>query len=508
MFNRRERSRSKSPNNSYDYDAHSLSDSLSVSVFGPSPNNASKKKSKNNVNNNNIINNDQNMMNSEVESSVQPKRKRYTLLEKKQLVEKYKSIKLSDPNRGIRSIASELNVPRSCLQDWCNKYKCFKDKVDLENKYRLEGAGRTPESVTVDDVLVKWVSLMRRLGIALSTNEIIIKLMELDKKQINKGFRVLQIWSLTFLRKFAFCIRRSSAVGQKLRENNREAYNKFFETLFSLRKNLGESKGYGNIFNMDEIPIYFNLVSKNEVVQIGERYVNTIKQYAEGIKISVMLCVSASGDKLPPLVLFRGKNNEYTENLLRKLTMNKSHEIYAICCEENWADRQGYIFWLKNVFFPYKLNDEKYQKILVTDRGVMEYEDDFINWFNKNNSKYVLIPPGLTKVIQPLDMSISEKFRRRMLYWDIDFKLNNQYIRRQTEEEIIDEVIELWYDDNFITREEIIKGFKNTGIGSEIQDFKEKYDYEISDNILDSNDGEGEYLDNMINDVDNKIYIY
>ena len=50
------------------------------------------------------------------------------------VVEKYKSIKLTDPNRGIRSIASELDVPRSCLQDWCKKYKCFKDKVDLENK--------------------------------------------------------------------------------------------------------------------------------------------------------------------------------------------------------------------------------------------------------------------------------------------------------------------------------------------------------------------------------------
>ena len=503
IFNQRERSRSKSPNNSFEYDNHSLSDSFSTSVFGPNADNNSKKKPKNK----NIINND--LMNSEAASSIQQKRKRYTLLEKKQLVEKYKSIKLSDPNRGIRSIASELNVPRSCLQDWCNKYKCFKDKVDLENKYRLEGAGRNPESITVDDVLIKWVSLMRRLGIALSTNEIIIKLMELDKKQINKGFRVLQIWSLSFLKKFSFCIRRSSVVGQKLKENNREAYNNFFGTLFSLRKNLGESEGYGNIFNMDEIPIYLNLVSKNEVVQIGERYVNTIKQYSEGIKISVMLCVSALGDKLPPLVLFRGKNNEYTENVLRKLTSSKKHEIYALCCEENWGDRQAYIFWLKNIFFPYKLNDEKYQKILVLDRGVTEYEDDFINWFNKNNSKYVLIPPGLTKVVQPLDMSITDKFRRRMLYWDVDFKLNNQYIRRQTEEEIIDQVLDIWYDDNFITREEIIKGFQDTGIGAEIKNFKEKYDDEISESIWDSQDDYGDsMIDNLVNDVDNKIYIY
>ena len=133
-------------------------------------------------------------------------------------------------------------------------------------------------------------------------------------------------------------------------ESLRDAYNKFFRTLYSLRKNLGESEGYGNLFNMDEIPIYFDLVSKNEGIKIGERYINTLRQYPEGIKFSVMLCVSATGEKLPPMVLFKGKNNEYTEKVLKKLTINKSREIYALCCETDWADRTAYIYWLRKGF--------------------------------------------------------------------------------------------------------------------------------------------------------------
>ena len=260
---------------------------------------------------------------------------------------------------------------------------------------------------------------------------------------------------------------------------------------------------------MDEIPIYFDLVSKNEVIKIGERYINTLRQYPEGIKFSVMLCVSATGEKLPPMVLFKGKNNEYTEKVLKKLTMNKSREIYALCCETDWADRTAYIYWLRNVFFPFQLSDPKYQKILILDRGTTNYEDDYINWFNKNNSKYVLIPPGLTKIVQPLDVSITEKFRQRLMYWDVDFKLCNQYVRRQTEEEIIDAVLELWYNENFITRDEIIKSFKNTGIADEVGNFSEKYDYEISENIMDSNDENGDVpFDKIGNDNDDKIYIY
>ena len=226
MFNRRERSRSRSQKSNSINNSRSESDSLSLSLFGTSlkVNRNKKSKKKEDIK---IENNPENGI-KEASPQTQSinKRKKYTLFEKKQLVEKYKSIKLTDPNRGIRSIAAELDVPRSCLQDWCKKYKCFKDKVDLENKYRLEGAGRNPDTMTVEDTLIKWVCEMKRLDIGLSTDEIILKLIELDKKQANKSFRVLQIWSLSFLKRYSFCIRRSSVIGQKLKENNRDAYNK------------------------------------------------------------------------------------------------------------------------------------------------------------------------------------------------------------------------------------------------------------------------------------------
>ena len=490
MLKQRERSRSNSIN-----DSRSLSDSISLSLFEESTKNKNSKKN-----------------NQEANTQSINKRKKYTLYEKKQLVERYKSIKLSDPNRGIRSIAAELEVPRSCLQDWTKKYKCFKDKLDLENKYRLEGAGRNPDTINIEEILIKWVCELRRLNIALSTDEIILKLMELDQKQVNKSFRVLQVWCLSFLKRYSFCIKRSSVVGQKLKENNRDGYNKFFRTLYSLRKNLGECEGYANLFNMDEIPIYFNLISKNEVAKIGERYVNVIRQYSEGIKFSVILCISAIGEKLPPLIVFKGKNNEYTERLLNKITKSKIREVYSICCENTWGDRTAYIYWLKNIFFKYQLPDNRYQKILVVDRGTTIYEDDFIHWYNKNNSKYVLVPPGLTKFTQPLDKGIIEKFRKRMLYWNVDFKIKNQYMRRQTEEEIIDKILDLWYDENFITKNEIIQAFKDSGIASENINFGEKYDEEISGGIMDLRneyDNKGKLMsEKFFGNNEDKIYIY
>ena len=101
-----------------------------------------------------------------------------------------------------------------------------------------------------------------------------------------------------------------------------------------------------------------------------------------------------------------------------------------------------------------------------------------------------------------------------MLYWDIDFKLKNKYMRRQTEGEIIDQVLDLWYDDNFITENEIIKAFKDSGVASEINDFGEKYDNEISEKIIEIKNENGHnkrgnsIIENALSNNDDKIFIY
>jgi len=43
-----------------------------------------------------------------------------------------------------------------------------------------------PETIEIEDTLIKWVEEQRRLGIPISTNEIIYKLIKLDIKQKDK----------------------------------------------------------------------------------------------------------------------------------------------------------------------------------------------------------------------------------------------------------------------------------------------------------------------------------
>jgi len=55
----------------------------------------------------------------------------------------------------------------------------FYRKLFLLEK-NLEGAGRNPSTLNIEDDLLKWIGEQSRLEIAISTNEIIEKLLEMD----------------------------------------------------------------------------------------------------------------------------------------------------------------------------------------------------------------------------------------------------------------------------------------------------------------------------------------
>ena len=84
------------------------------------------------------------------------------------------------------------------------------------------------------------------------------------------------------------------------------------------------------------------------------------------------------------------------------------------------------------------------------------------------NANYILIPPGLKPYVQPLDVSINEPFKKYLHRWYIDFIIDNENQRRPTDRDIIDAVVDIWYDNLKISTESIIKSFIVTGISAKL----------------------------------------
>ena len=149
---------------------------------------------------------------------------------------------------------------------------------------------------------MKWISEQLRIGIGITTNEIINKSIELDPKQKDKSPSDLEHWYLAFLRSYSFSLRISTHIGQRLRECANTDYKEFMNYVYTLRTKYENDNIYPDIYNMEETPIYLELISNKTVAPKGAKtvYINT--HGGEKIRITVILCISANGIKLPPLL--------------------------------------------------------------------------------------------------------------------------------------------------------------------------------------------------------------
>ena len=158
----------------------------------------------------------------------------------------------------------------------------------------------------------------RRLEIGLTSNEIIYKLLELDPNQNKSSYHALQVWCYAFLKRYSYGIRAITHAGQNLKENSKIEYQEFFRRLYSLRFNIGDYENMCNIYNMDETPIWFEMISKNTISKLGEKSVMVRTFGSERTRISVILCTSANGEKIPPLLVFKGKKRREKRRRFKK----------------------------------------------------------------------------------------------------------------------------------------------------------------------------------------------
>ena len=123
-----------------------------------------------------------------------------------------------------------------------------------------------------------------------------------------------------------------------------------------------------------------------------------------------MLSFSSNGEKIPPLVIFKGGKDATKEKKLKEYISYKKYKIFALYQENTWADIEIYFYWLDNVFINNKIISNSSKKILILVLTTTHYDNNILEKFIKFISTFILIPPGLTRFIQPLGVSINGPF--------------------------------------------------------------------------------------------------
>lgn len=148
-------------------------------------------------------------------------------------------------------------------------------------------------------------------------------------------------------------------------------------------------------------------------------------------------------------------------------------------------------FGLKIVFFNNKIIPNRIHKLLILDRATTHYEENLVEKFKKFNASYILIPPGLTRFLQPLDCSVNGPFKKALTHWDVEYRIDHKNTKKPSYNDLIDAVLENWCSEDKITAEIIFNSFKITGISVAL-DGSEKNKIilheEVSDSIISPED--------------------
>jgi len=156
--------------------------------------------------------------------------------------------------------------------------------------------------------------------------------------------------------------------------------------------------------NMDEVPASFDIPGKRTVDVRGSQDISIATTGSEKLNFTIVLCVLADGRKLKPMVIFKRKTiprEKFPSGIIVKANakgwMNEC--LIGEWVEEVWVQRQ-------NPGPPEKsgliLDSAKCHLTPIAEAAV------------KTSAQMSVIPGGLTKKLQPLDLSVNKSFKNKL----------------------------------------------------------------------------------------------
>jgi len=134
------------------------------------------------------------------------------------------------------------------------------------------------------------------------------------------------------------------------------------------------------IFNTDQTPLHFSYHSSSTIEKRGKKTVNMRKSSCQTKRATQALTVTAAGDFLTPIIIFKGKPDGQIAR--RELPKLNPMSIYK-CQDAVWMDERCMLIWVDKVFSAYLVANpppEGVQPVLLLDSyrchdGVGRVED-------------------------------------------------------------------------------------------------------------------------------------
>ncbi len=315
-----------------------------------------------------------------------------------------------------RWLKSELDVIKTrCRAKRCNK----------------KGQGRKlsypPE---IDLKLLQWVLEQREeKQMPVSSHAIKLKALSLIKAVL-PNFKASDGWVKGFMRRHNLVLRAKTSIAQQLPKDLESKISEFRRQVNHVRQS--GNFPYELIGNMDETPVYMDMVPSKTVDVKGKKTVKIRTTKSEKCRVTAVLSCTAAGNMLPPMIIFKGTTHKSVAGV------KGSNDTLVKYQKKAWMDEKLMLTWISEIWV--KLTKKK-PSLLFLDTFSAHLTDQVKTAFKQSNTTVIVIPGGCTSILQPLDVSINKPIKGHLRNSWVEYMLEHscdELVKRPSKQLIVD----------------------------------------------------------------------
>ena len=278
--------------------------------------------------------------------------------------------------------------------------------------------GRKSSIQHLEEPLLAWAMTQRAADIPLTYRHLQAKACRLDEnfRNLSQLSQYGQIRRLCQIN--AFVLRRGTTQAAQHPQETLDNALEWLAIMRPLASAPTQEKKF--VLNMDQTPIYFSMPPGRTLELQGSNRVGVRTTSNSTERATCSLCVSADGDKLKPMLIFKGQPNGRIAK--RELPEFETRNDIFLACQENaWQNDRNMIEWIDNCLVPWcQQRAAGAPVLLLLDSFSAHHSASTTQKLNELGIQKYKLPGGCTGLIQPVDCGIGKPFKDRIRdkWWD------------------------------------------------------------------------------------------
>lgn len=357
---------------------------------------------------------------------------------------------VKDGSLSVRKAAEQFGVPKSTIGD------------RISGKHELHVKNGRPPCIPreIEEKIVHALKIAARRGIGLTRRQVLSRTNLLCKRmKIGSGYKKFKAgkdWFEGLKKRHAgIVIRKPEKLGTaRARMMNREVIGRYFDDLQTLLEGLGLEDKPAKIWNCDEIGKNFEHEPVKVVAAKGESCLS--RTSSKSTNITVMACVNAAGERMPPMFVVKGKTCKSLYGFNTEVAPKGSRWAFQ---SNGWMDDTLGERWFNDIFLKNCGPDRP--QLLILDGHSSHETLGMLMQAMEENVHILALPPHTTHALQPLDKAVFGPLNRAYNESCTQFLQENPWnqINKWTFPGLF---AQAW--EKSLTKTNILSGFRSCGI--------------------------------------------